>query len=279
MTKDYDASQKLCLDPDGGLPRLLEIMARLRDPEQGCPWDIEQSYETIAPYTIEEAYEVADAIQKGDMADLEGELGDLLLQVVYFTQMGSEDGHFTFESVTKAIADKMIHRHPHVFGDESRDKSAAQQTLDWEKIKADERASKGVTAAGTLDGIALNLPALTRAVKIQKRAARVGFDWPSTDEVVDKIAEEAAELVEARDTLSHDKQVEEYGDLLFVMANLARHLKIDPEEALRQANAKFMRRFNALEQRLAERGKAPAQSDLDEMDGLWNDVKASEKIS
>lgn len=279
MTKDYDASQKLCLDPDGGLPRLLEIMARLRDPEQGCPWDIEQSYETIAPYTIEEAYEVADAIQKGDMADLEGELGDLLLQVVYFTQMGSEDGYFTFESVTKAIADKMIHRHPHVFGDESRDKSAAQQTLDWEKIKADERASKGVTAAGTLDGIALNLPALTRAVKIQKRAARVGFDWPSTDEVVDKIAEEAAELVEARDTLSHDKQVEEYGDLLFVMANLARHLKIDPEEALRQANAKFMRRFNALEQRLAERGKAPAQSDLDEMDGLWNDVKASEKIS
>jgi ATP diphosphatase len=279
MTKDYDASQKLCLDPDGGLPRLLEIMARLRDPEQGCPWDIEQSYETIAPFTIEEAYEVADAIQKGDMADLEGELGDLLLQVVYFTQMGSEDGYFTFESVTKAIADKMIHRHPHVFGDESRDKSAAQQTLDWEKIKADERASKGVTAAGTLDGIALNLPALTRAVKIQKRAARVGFDWPSTDEVVDKIAEEAAELVEARDTLSHDKQVEEYGDLLFVMANLARHLKIDPEEALRQANAKFMRRFNALEQRLAERGKAPAQSDLDEMDGLWNDVKASEKIS
>lgn len=279
MTKDYDASQKLCLDPDGGLPRLLEIMARLRDPEQGCPWDIEQSYETIAPYTIEEAYEVADAIQKGDMADLEGELGDLLLQVVYFTQMGSEDGYFTFESVTKTIADKMIHRHPHVFGDESRDKSAAQQTLDWEKIKADERASKGVTAAGTLDGIALNLPALTRAVKIQKRAARVGFDWPSTDEVVDKIAEEAAELVEARDTLSHDKQVEEYGDLLFVMANLARHLKIDPEEALRQANAKFMRRFNALEQRLAERGKAPAQSDLDEMDGLWNDVKASEKIS
>ena len=279
MTKDYDASQKLCLDPDGGLPRLLEIMARLRDPEQGCPWDIEQSYETIAPFTIEEAYEVADAIQKGDMADLEGELGDLLLQVVYFTQMGSEDGYFTCESVTKTIADKMIHRHPHVFGDESRDKSAAQQTLDWEKIKADERASKGVTAAGTLDGIALNLPALTRAVKIQKRAARVGFDWPSTDEVVDKIAEEAAELVEARDTLSHDKQVEEYGDLLFVMANLARHLKIDPEEALRQANAKFMRRFNALEQRLAERGKAPAQSDLDEMDGLWNDVKASEKIS
>lgn len=279
MTKDYDASQELCLDPDGGLPRLLEIMARLRDPECGCPWDIEQTYETIAPYTIEEAYEVADAIEKGDMADLEGELGDLLLQVVYFTQMGSEDGYFTFDSVTKAIADKMIHRHPHVFGDESRDKSAAQQTLDWEKIKAAERAAKGQQEAKTLDGIALNLPALTRAVKIQKRAARVGFDWPSTDQVVDKIAEEAAELVEARDTLPHDKQVEEFGDLMFVMANLARHLKIDPEEALRLANAKFTRRFNAVEQRLADRGKVPAESDLTEMDTLWNDVKAAEKIS
>ncbi len=279
MTKDYDASQELCLDPDGGLPRLLEIMARLRDPDRGCPWDIEQTYETIAPYTIEEAYEVADAIEKGDMADLEGELGDLLLQVVYFTQMGSEDGYFTFDSVTKAIADKMIHRHPHVFGDESRDKSAAQQTLDWEKIKAAERAAKGQQEAKTLDGIALNLPALTRAVKIQKRAARVGFDWPSTDQVVDKIAEEAAELVEARDTLPHDKQVEEFGDLMFVMANLARHLKIDPEEALRLANAKFTRRFNAVEQRLADRGKVPAESDLTEMDTLWNDVKAAEKIS
>jgi ATP diphosphatase len=279
MTKDYDASQELCLDPDGGLPRLLEIMARLRDPERGCPWDIEQTYETIAPYTIEEAYEVADAIEKGDMADLEGELGDLLLQVVYFTQMGSEDGYFTFDSVTKAIADKMIHRHPHVFGDEGRDKSAAQQTLDWEKIKAAERAAKGQQEAKTLDGIALNLPALTRAVKIQKRAARVGFDWPSTDEVVDKIAEEAAELVEARDTLPHDKQVEEFGDLMFVMANLARHLKIDPEEALRLANAKFTRRFNAVERHLADRGKVPAESDLTEMDTLWNDVKAAEKLS
>ena len=279
MTKDYDASQELCLDPDGGLPRLLEIMARLRDPERGCPWDIEQTYETIAPYTIEEAYEVADAIEKGDMADLEGELGDLLLQVVYFTQMGSEDGYFTFDSVTKAIADKMIHRHPHVFGDESRDKSAAQQTLDWEKIKAAERAAKGQQEAKTLDGIALNLPALTRAVKIQKRAARVGFDWPSTDQVVDKIAEEAAELVEARDTLPHDKQVEEFGDLMFVMANLARHLKIDPEEALRLANAKFTRRFKAVEQRLADHGKVPSESDLTEMDALWNDVKAAEKIS
>lgn len=277
MTKDYDASQKLCLDPDGGLPRLLEIMARLRDPDRGCPWDIEQTYATIAPYTIEEAYEVADAIERGDMAELEGELGDLLLQVVYYTQMGREDGHFTFESVTKAIADKMIHRHPHVFGGESRDKSAEQQTRDWEKIKAAERADRGPQAK-TLDGIALNLPALTRAVKLQKRAARVGFDWPTTAEVVDKIAEEAAELVEARDTLPHAEQVEEFGDLMFVMANLARHLKIDPEEALRAANAKFIRRFNAVEQRLAERGKAPAQSDLAEMDALWNAVKHSERL-
>ncbi|MCP5073661.1 MAG: nucleoside triphosphate pyrophosphohydrolase [Rhodobacteraceae bacterium] len=276
MSKDYSTSQSLCLDPDGGLPRLLEIMARLRDPETGCPWDIEQNYASIAPYTIEEAYEVADAIERGDMAELEGELGDLLLQVIYYTQMGSEDGHFTFETVTKNIADKMIHRHPHVFGDESRDKSSDQQTVDWEKIKAAERAAKGETKAKTLDGVALNLPALTRAVKLQKRAARVGFDWPSTDEVVDKIAEEAGELVEARDTLPHDKQVEEFGDLMFVMANLARHLKIDPEEALRSANAKFTRRFEGVEARLADRGRTPAQSDLAEMDALWDAVKRRE---
>ena len=276
MSKDYSASQTLCLDPGGGLPRLLEIMARLRDPETGCPWDIEQNYASIAPYTIEEAYEVADAIARGDMDELEGELGDLLLQVIYYTQMGSEDGHFTFASVTKAIADKMVKRHPHVFGGESRDKSAHQQTLDWEKIKAGERAASGNTQAGTLDGVALNLPALTRAVKLQKRAARVGFDWPSTDEVVDKIAEEAAELVEARNSLPHDRQVEEFGDLMFVMANLARHLKIDPEEALRAANAKFSRRFEAVEAKLSQRGRTPSESDLAEMDALWNAVKAEE---
>lgn len=266
-------------DPEGGIERLLEIMRRLRDPQTGCPWDIEQDFSTIAPYTIEEAYEVADAIERSAWSELEDELGDLLLQTIYHTQMGSEAGLFDFQSVVRAISDKMVARHPHVFGDESRDKSAAQQTLDWEKIKAAERAAKGQQEAKTLDGIALNLPALTRAVKIQKRAARVGFDWPSTDQVVDKIAEEAAELVEARDTLPHDKQVEEFGDLMFVMANLARHLKIDPEEALRLANAKFTRRFNAVEQRLADRGKVPAESDLAEMDTLWNDVKAAEKIS
>ncbi len=276
---NHDNSQKLCLDPDGGLPRLLEIMARLRDPETGCPWDIEQTYKSIAPYTIEEAYEVADAIDQSDWPELEGELGDLLLQVVYYTQMGSEDGHFTFESVVKNIADKMIHRHPHVFGDESRDKSSTQQVADWEKIKAAERAQKSDTPAKTLDGIASNLPALTRATKLQKRAARVGFDWPDITGVTDKIAEEVDELVEARDTKTHADQVEEYGDLMFVMANLARHLDIDPEQALRAANQKFQRRFEGVEEKLTALGKSPTQSNLDELDALWNAVKADEKYT
>ena len=272
-------SQTLCLDPDGGLPRLLEIMARLRDPETGCPWDIEQTFESIAPYTIEEAYEVADAIEQGHMGELEGELGDLLLQVVYYTQMGAERGLFDFESVTKTIADKMIHRHPHVFGDENRDKSADQQTLDWEKIKAAERAKKGDTQKGALEGVAQGLPALMRAVKLQKRAARVGFDWPTTDQVIDKIAEEAAELNEARQNASQAEIEEEYGDLMFVMANLARHLKIDPEVALRSANAKFTRRFQGVEAELSARGKSPEDSDLQEMDAIWDQVKRSEKLS
>ena len=261
-------------NPDGGLPRLLEIMRRLRDPKTGCPWDIEQDFASIAPYTIEEAYEVADAIERGDMADLEGELGDLLLQVVYHTAMGEEAGHFTFETVTRAIADKMVARHPHVFGNESRNKSAEQQTADWEAIKAKERAGKA--ERGTLDGVAIGLPALLRALKLQKRAARVGFDWPSTTDVLDKIVEESRELVEARETLPQDKIEEEYGDLLFVMANLGRHLGLDPEAALRRANAKFTRRFEAVEAKLAERGKTPSQSDLAEMDALWDQVKAEE---
>ncbi|MEJ6707341.1 MAG: nucleoside triphosphate pyrophosphohydrolase [Amylibacter sp.] len=277
MSKDQ--SDALCIDPNGGLPRLLEIMARLRDPKTGCPWDIEQTYASIVPFTIEEAYEVADAIAQNDMAELEGELGDLLLQVIYYTQMGSEDGHFTFQSVTKNIADKMIRRHPHVFGDESRDKSSDQQTVDWEKIKAAERAAKGDVKTRTLDGVAKNLPALTRAIKLQKRAARVGFDWPQTTQVLDKIAEESAELVEARDTLPYDKQVEEFGDLMFVMANLGRHLKIDPEEALRAANRKFQRRFEFIEDTLEADGKKPTQSNLQEMDGLWDRAKLAEKYS
>jgi len=269
-----NSSDDLIHNPMGGLPRLLEIMRRLRDPETGCPWDIEQDFASIAPYTIEEAYEVADAIQRQSWGDLEGELGDLLLQTVYHTAMGEELGHFSFDSVTKAISDKMVARHPHVFGEESRDKSAAQQTVDWEKIKAAERASDG--PKGALAGVAVNLPALTRAVKLQKRAARVGFDWPDIGGVLDKIVEEAAELHEAAD-LSHADQVEEYGDLMFVMANLARHLKIDPEEALRAANAKFQRRFEGVEAKLAGMGKTPSQSNLAEMDGLWDQVKIDER--
>jgi nucleoside triphosphate diphosphatase len=264
-------------DPDGGLPRLLRIMARLRDPVSGCPWDIEQDFASIAPYTIEEAYEVADAIERQDWPELEGELGDLLLQVVYHSQMADEAGLFSFDSVTQRVSDKMVARHPHVFGQESRDKSAAQQTADWEKIKAAERAGKA--QAGVLDGVAVGLPALLRAVKLQKRAARVGFDWPDVDQVIDKITEEARELTEARASLTQDEITEEFGDLLFVMANLARHLEIDPEAALRAANAKFIRRFQHIEQRLAEQGSSPAQSDLAEMDALWNEAKARDKAA
>ena len=262
-------------DQDAGIERLLEIMRRLRDPKTGCPWDIEQDFDSIAPYTIEEAYEVADAIQRRDWAELEGELGDLLLQSVYHTQMGAEAGHFTFQSVVRGISDKMVARHPHVFGTESREKSAEQQTRDWEAIKAAERAGKA--QEGTLDGVAVGLPALLRALKLQKRAARVGFDWPDTRDVIAKITEEAAELVEARDTLSQSEVEEEFGDLLFVMANLGRHLGLDPEAALRRANAKFVRRFEGIEARLAAMGKTPADSDLAEMDALWEAVKADER--
>nr|WP_035248284.1 nucleoside triphosphate pyrophosphohydrolase [Actibacterium atlanticum] len=266
-------SDAIVHDPKGGMPRLLEIMRRLRDPETGCPWDIEQDFATIAPYTIEEAYEVADAIEREAWDELKGELGDLLFQSVFHAQMATDKGLFNFDDVANTMSDKMVARHPHVFGDENRDKSAEQQTADWEKIKAAERAGK--EQGGTLDGVAVGLPSLLRAVKLQKRAARVGFDWPSTDEVLDKIIEEAGELREATDP---DHITEEFGDMLFVMANLARHLKIDPEEALRAANAKFIRRFEGVEARLAERGKTPAQSDLAEMDALWDAVKADEKI-
>ncbi len=268
-------SDALVQDPQGGMARLVEIMRRLRDPETGCPWDIEQDFATIAPYTIEEAYEVADAIERGAWSELKGELGDLLFQSVFHAQMAAEAGLFGFDDVVKSIADKMVARHPHVFGDESRDKSAAQQTLDWEKLKAAERAAKA--EHGVLDGVAVGLPALLRALKLQNRAARVGFDWPSTTEVLDKIVEEARELVEARATLTAAEQFEEMGDLLFVMANLARHLKIDPEAALRAANAKFTRRFRAIEAALAATGRRPEDSDLAEMDALWNAAKAAEK--
>ena len=262
----------------GEIARLLAIMRALRDPQTGCPWDIAQDFATIAPYTIEEAHEVADAIARRAWGELPGELGDLLLQVVYHAQMADEAGMFGFAEVVRAIADKMIARHPQVFGPEARDtsreKSAGQQTVDWERLKAAERGQVRV-----LDGIALGLPALTRALKLQQRAARVGFDWPSTDEVVAKIAEEAAELVAARDALSAAEVHEEFGDLLFVMANLARHMNVDPEAALRAANAKFIRRFQRIEDWLAEAGRRPDQSDLVEMDALWNRAKAGEKVA
>ena len=256
----------------GSIDRLLAIMAALRDRETGCPWDIEQTFATIAPYTLEEAHEVADAIDRQAWGELKDELGDLLFQVVYHSQMAEEAEHFAFPDVVAAISDKMIARHPHVFGTASRDKTAEQQTRDWEAQKASERGP-----ARTLDGIAQSLPALTRALKLQNRAARVGFDWPSTTEVLDKLVEEAREVVEARDTLTHAALTEEIGDLLFVMANLARHLKVDPEAALRAANQKFTRRFARIEDWLAAAGKTPADSDLAEMDALWNRAKAEDK--
>jgi ATP diphosphatase len=255
------------------LERLRAIMAALRDPVTGCPWDVEQSFATIAPYTIEEAYEVADAIERQDWAELKGELGDLLFQSVFHARMAEEAGLFDLDDVATAIADKMIARHPHVFADESNAKSADQQVADWEAVKAAERAAKAKT--GVLDDVALGLPALMRAEKLQKRAARVGFDWPEIGMVIDKIAEEARELAEARADLPHDKIAEEMGDLLFVMANLARHLKVDPETALRRANAKFTRRFAHIEAELARAGKRAQDSDLAEMDALWNAAKAA----
>ncbi|WP_309667950.1 nucleoside triphosphate pyrophosphohydrolase [Tabrizicola sp.] len=272
-------SNALLDNADGGLPRLLAIMAWLRDPVTGCPWDIAQTFASIAPYTVEEAHEVADAIERKAWADLRSELGDLLLQVVYHAQMANEAGLFSFADVTAAISDKMIARHPHVFGTASRDKTAAQQTADqqtadWEALKAAERGT-----ARTLDGIALSLPALSRALKLQSRAARVGFDWPSTTDVLAKLTEEAAELAEARNTLTQAEVAEEMGDLLFVMANLARHLGVDPEAALRSTNAKFTRRFARIEDWLAEDSRTPAASDLAEMDALWNRAKAEEKAA
>ncbi len=263
-------------DPNGGMPRLREIMRRLRDPDRGCPWDIEQDFSTIAPYTIEEAYEVADAIEREAWGELRDELGDLLLQAVFHAQIAEDRALFDFDDVADGISDKMVARHPHVFGSESRDKSAEQQTRDWEAVKAAERAAKA--QSGVLDGVAVGLPALLRAVKLQKRAARVGFDWPDAGHVIDKIAEEAAELREAAEGLGPDKVEEEFGDLLFVMANLARHMKVDPEQALRRANAKFTRRFERIEALLAAKGKRPEDSDLAEMDALWDQAKTEERV-
>lgn len=270
------ADDDLIHNPDGGMARLVEIMARLRDPQTGCPWDIEQDFATIAPYTIEEAYEVADAIERAAWDELRDELGDLLLQTVFHAQIAADKGLFDLDGVARSISDKMVARHPHVFGDESRDKSAEQQTVDWETVKAAERAARA--QSGVLDGVAAGLPALMRAVKLQKRAARVGFDWPDASHVLDKISEEAAELKEAADSQSQTEVEEEFGDLLFVIANLARHMKIDPEVALRRANAKFTRRFERIEALLAHDGRTPDKSNLAEMDALWDRAKREENL-
>jgi len=254
--------------------RLVEIMARLRDPVAGCAWDLEQTFATISPYTVEEAYEVADAIERGDLKDLKEELGDLLLQVVFHARMAEELGAFGLADVAEAINDKMIRRHPHVFGDESY-RTSGEQVAAWEVIKQQERDQKART--GILDDVPVGLPALTRAVKLNKRAARVGFVWPSVREVLDKLDEEVAELKVEIEAGDRDKMRGELGDVLFVLANLARELDIEPEDALRATNAKFVRRFGFIEDALAERGRTPDQSDLAEMDALWDAAKAAER--
>ncbi len=255
------------------IDRLLAIMARLRDPDRGCPWDREQNFATIAPYTIEEAYEVADAIEREDMTALKDELGDLLLQVVFHARMAEEAGLFAFDDVAQAIADKMERRHPHVFGD-AEIASVAAQNEAWEAHKAAERQASG-GAASVLDGVALALPALVRAAKISRRAARIGFDWPDADSVIDKIEEELDEIEDAIDDRAPPAALEEeIGDLLFATANLARKLDIEPETALRRATAKFERRFRRVETLAAERGIG---RNLDALEALWQEVKAEEK--
>jgi MazG family protein len=257
---------------------LLEIMARLRSPNDGCPWDLTQTFSTIAPYTLEEAYEVVDAIERNDMPELRDELGDLLLQVVFHSQMAKEKSAFDFNDVVQAICQKMIRRHPHVFGDATA-RSAGEVKGRWEEIKAQEKAAKGKSAQDhLLDDVPLTLPSLSRAVKLQARAAKVGFDWPQISQVIDKLNEEMLELAtEVANGGEHDRLEDELGDMLFVYANLARHLHIDPESALRRANAKFCRRFGKIEDRLKSQGRSFEQSDLEEMDRLWNEAKMEER--
>ena len=270
--------------PSSGDPwrDLVALMARLRTPGTGCPWDIEQTFETIAPYTIEEAYEVADAIERKDMGDLKGELGDLLFQSVFHARMAEEAGHFTIDDVVRALVDKMVDRHPHVFGDKVIH-SADAQTGAWEVMKAAERAKKAEKAkdgpVSALDGVALALPALMRAEKLTKRAGRVGFDWPSAGPVLEKLQEEIGELEETIAAPVKDQAhiAEELGDMLFVVANLCRKLSVDPEEALRNANSKFVKRFSGMEELARKRGQDFASLSLDEQEALWTDVKKAER--
>lgn len=252
---------------------LLEVMRRLRDPERGCPWDVAQTFETIAPYTLEEAFEVADAIERGDLEALHEELGDLLFQVVFHARMAEEQGAFDFASVAGGLADKMRRRHPHVFGS-AEIADAAAQTTAWESHKASERSARG---EGVLDGVPVALPALARAQKLGRRAARVGFDWPEARGVLAKLAEEARELEEAVAARATRPEAveEELGDLLFTIANLARHLEVDAEGALRRASLKFERRFRAMEERLAAAGRRPEEAGPDELERLWNEAKES----
>lgn len=257
------------------IDRLLAIMATLRDPERGCAWDREQTFATIAPYTIEEAYEVAEAIDHGDMAALRDELGDLLFQVVFYAQMAKEQGDFDFDAVAAAIADKMVRRHPHVFADAGM-RNAAEQTRAWEATKAEERAAKGTDSV--LDGVARTLPPMTRALKLQNRAARVGFDWAEPADVIAKIGEEVAEIQhEIAVDAPADRLEDEMGDVLFACVNLARKLNIDPERALKRANGKFDRRFRFIEAGLSTQGRKPEDATLDEMEVLWIAAKAKER--
>ncbi|WP_020178548.1 nucleoside triphosphate pyrophosphohydrolase [Methylopila sp. M107] len=273
------------MTPSRDIFRLIEIMAALRTPVTGCPWDLEQSFETIAPYTIEEAYEVADAIQRADMLDLRDELGDLLLQVVYHARLAEERGAFAFGDVVQAVTAKMVRRHPHVFGD-ARGLGTEAVNAQWDRIKAEEKAARAAERgaveerpASLMDAAPIALPGLTRAVKLQKQAATVGFDWDDIALVVGKIHEEAEEVAEAVESGDRDAIEDEIGDLFCAVANLARHAGIDPEAAVRRSNAKFERRFRAIEAALAAQGRTPTDSDLTEMDALWNAAKAVERAA
>ena len=265
------------MDPSRDIGRLLEIMAALRTPETGCPWDLAQNFSTIAPYTLEEAYEVADAIARDDLADLKDELGDLLLQIVFHARMAEEQDSFDFGDVVQAITEKLIRRHPHVFADETSPTPRAVEGL-WERIKAEEKVTNKTGQTGALAGIPVALPALSRALKLQMKASKVGFDWHDPRAVLRKIREEADEIEAELDRSQANKAAiaGEVGDLLFAVVNLARHLDADPEGVLRQTNLKFERRFAAIERALAARGKAPQEVSLAEMDALWNEAKAAE---